>query len=159
MSPSLNGRVGAASLRFAVPNEIFRHVWSPGVKCIFRQLIGAVPIAGRRAVVDISGIIRCNCRTDRAHSGSNSNPERGVRDPEASGHHRFSWDVGSVDEIGAGVMRTLDKATIEGVQTRSYDGRCRECRAETQLNRQNSQAQDTLGRKGTGRKLRQVGCI
>ena len=30
---------------------------------------------------------------------------------EAPGHHHFSWDVGSVDEIGAGAIHMLEKAS------------------------------------------------
>jgi catechol 2,3-dioxygenase len=32
----------------------------------------------------------------------------------APGHHHFSWDVGSVDEIGAGAMHMLDKGFSKG---------------------------------------------
>jgi catechol 2,3-dioxygenase len=32
----------------------------------------------------------------------------------APGHHHFSWDVGSVDEIGAGAMHMLDKGFAKG---------------------------------------------
>jgi catechol 2,3-dioxygenase len=32
----------------------------------------------------------------------------------APGHHHFSWDVGSVDEIGAGAMHMLDKGYAKG---------------------------------------------
>jgi catechol 2,3-dioxygenase-like lactoylglutathione lyase family enzyme len=32
----------------------------------------------------------------------------------APGHHHFSWDVGSVDEIGAGAMHMLDKGFTKG---------------------------------------------
>ncbi len=33
---------------------------------------------------------------------------------DAPGHHHFSWDVGSVDEIGAGAMHMLDKGFAKG---------------------------------------------
>jgi catechol 2,3-dioxygenase-like lactoylglutathione lyase family enzyme len=33
---------------------------------------------------------------------------------DAPGHHHFSWDVGSVDEIGAGAMHMLDKGYSKG---------------------------------------------
>ena len=33
---------------------------------------------------------------------------------DAPGHHHFSWDVGSVDEIGAGAMHMLDKGFSKG---------------------------------------------
>ncbi len=33
---------------------------------------------------------------------------------EAPGHHHFSWDVGSVDEIGAGAMHMLEKGFARG---------------------------------------------
>jgi catechol 2,3-dioxygenase len=33
---------------------------------------------------------------------------------DAPGHHHFSWDVGSVDEIGAGAMHMLDKGYDKG---------------------------------------------
>ena len=33
---------------------------------------------------------------------------------EAPGHHHFSWDVGSVDEIGAGAMHMLGKGFTKG---------------------------------------------
>ena len=32
----------------------------------------------------------------------------------APGHHHFSWDVGSVDDIGAGAMHMLDKGFAKG---------------------------------------------
>lgn len=32
----------------------------------------------------------------------------------APGHHHFSWDVGSVDEIGSGAMHMLDKGFAKG---------------------------------------------
>ena len=32
-----------------------------------------------------------------------------ARTPRRPGHHHFSWDVGSVDEIGAGAKHMLDK--------------------------------------------------
>jgi Glyoxalase/Bleomycin resistance protein/Dioxygenase superfamily len=32
----------------------------------------------------------------------------------APGHHHFSWDVGSVDEIGAGAMHMLEKGFAKG---------------------------------------------
>jgi catechol 2,3-dioxygenase len=33
---------------------------------------------------------------------------------DAPGHHHFSWDVGSIDEIGAGAMHMLDKGFAKG---------------------------------------------
>ena len=33
---------------------------------------------------------------------------------DAPGHHHFSWDVGSVDEIGAGAMHMLEKGFARG---------------------------------------------
>jgi len=33
---------------------------------------------------------------------------------DAPGHHHFSWDVGSVDEIGTGAMHMLDKGFAKG---------------------------------------------
>jgi catechol 2,3-dioxygenase len=33
---------------------------------------------------------------------------------EAPGHHHFSWDVGTIDEIGAGAMHMLDKGYVQG---------------------------------------------
>lgn len=33
---------------------------------------------------------------------------------EAPGHHHFSWDVGSIDEIGAGAMHMLGKGFAKG---------------------------------------------
>ena len=33
---------------------------------------------------------------------------------DAPGHHHFSWDVGSVDEIGMGAMHMLDKGHAKG---------------------------------------------
>jgi catechol 2,3-dioxygenase len=33
---------------------------------------------------------------------------------DAPGHHHFSWDVGSVDEIGAGAMHMLEKGFVKG---------------------------------------------
>jgi catechol 2,3-dioxygenase-like lactoylglutathione lyase family enzyme len=33
---------------------------------------------------------------------------------EAPGHHHFSWDVGSIDEIGVGAMHMLDKGFAKG---------------------------------------------
>ena len=33
---------------------------------------------------------------------------------DAPGHHHFSWDVGSVDEIGAGALHMLDKGYSKG---------------------------------------------
>ena len=33
---------------------------------------------------------------------------------DAPGHHHFSWDVGSVNEIGAGAMHMLDKGFSKG---------------------------------------------
>jgi catechol 2,3-dioxygenase len=33
---------------------------------------------------------------------------------DAPGHHHFSWDVGSVDEIGGGAMHMLDKGFAKG---------------------------------------------
>jgi len=32
----------------------------------------------------------------------------------APGHHHFSWDVGTVDEIGEGAMHVLDKSFSKG---------------------------------------------
>ena len=37
----------------------------------------------------------------------------------APGHHHFSWDVGSVDEIGAGAMHMLDKGFTKGWGSRA----------------------------------------
>ena len=41
---------------FVVVHEIFRNVWSPGVKGIIRRLIAALPIARSWNVIDIGGI-------------------------------------------------------------------------------------------------------
>ena len=102
--------VGAGGTRRAVPQHDQAHLSAP---------LRAYPHVHPRRPKAIEFYTRVLGLRLSDHSGDNIAFLHGIHGSDhhmvafarsnAPGHHHFSWDVGSVDEIGAGAMHMLDK--------------------------------------------------